>query len=217
MEKKQPARKQAIQPQMPDTPVIKLDLKGTGMTAGDLASMLLPGMKYLGMKEKEQNPQQQVEECSKQKEKEVDMTDQYKRFENIILRPLQIIIFLLSAIIFLVKGMWWWLAGGIVALFYLGIIGSKLHPLQSSSNLAEGPTTNPGSQIESELLPQEVKQMLVGHACTRVGILIGVFAGIASWAFLAWHWYFAFLFALLAMLFSGAILKLLFKTIQVSE
>ena len=141
------------------------------------------------------------------------MTDQAKRFEIVILRPLQIV-FLVSAVVFLFKGMWWWLVSCVVSLFYLGIVGSKLHPLQSASDLANGPVKGSMARIESELLPPEVKQMLVRHACTRVGILVGFVAGVASWAALGWHWYFALLFALFAMVFSGALLKLAFKTIQ---
>jgi hypothetical protein len=141
------------------------------------------------------------------------MINHAKRFEIIILRPLQIV-FLISAVVFLFKGMWWWLVGCAVSVFYLGIVGSKLHPLQSASDLAQGPIEGTAARLESELLPVSVKQMLVGHACTRVGILLGFTAGVVSWAALGWRWYFALLIALLAMLFSGALLKFTFKAIQ---
>lgn len=87
------------------------------------------------------------------------MKDQTKRFEISILRPLQVVI-LISAVIFLFKGMWWWLAGCVVCVFYLGVIGSKIHPLQSASELAQGPVKGPKAQIESDLMPPEVKQKL---------------------------------------------------------
>ena len=141
------------------------------------------------------------------------MTDQAKRFEIAILRPLQIV-FLISAVVFLFKGMWWWLVGCVVSLFYLGIVGSKLHPLQSASDLAQGPIQGTNARIEPELRPPAVRQMLVGHACTRVGILIGFAVGVVSWAALGWRWYFALLFGLLGILLSGALLKLTFKTVQ---
>jgi hypothetical protein len=140
------------------------------------------------------------------------MADQARRFEIVILRPLQIV-FLVSAVVFLFKGMWWWLAGCAVGVFYLGIVGSKLHPFQSASDLARWPLEGPAARIESELLPPEEMQMLVGHACTRIGILVGFIAGVASWAVLGWHWYFALLVVGATMVLVGALLKLAFKTI----
>jgi MFS family permease len=140
------------------------------------------------------------------------MADIAKRFEILILRPLHIL-FLVSAVFFLVKGMWWWLAGCAVGIIYLGIVGSKLHPFQSASDLAQGPIEGPAARIESELLPQEVKQMLVGHACTRVGILVGVAVGVISLSVFGWRWYFALLIGCIIMLISGSLLKLVLKTI----
>jgi len=140
------------------------------------------------------------------------MADQSKRFEIVILRPLQIL-FLVSAIVFLFKGMWLWLVGCALSLLYLGIVGSKLHPLQSASDLAKGSLKGSAARIESELLPTEVKQMLVGHACTRVGILVGFTTGLLSWAALGWRWYFALLVAWFFMLLTGVLLKLVFKTV----
>ena len=137
------------------------------------------------------------------------MADIAKRFEILILRPLYILL-LVSAVFFLAKGMWWWLAGCAVGIIYLGIVGSKLHPFQSASDLAQGPIEGPAARIESELLPQEVKQMLVGHACTRVGILVGVTVGVISLAAFGWRWYFALLIGWIIMLISGALLKLAF-------
>jgi len=137
------------------------------------------------------------------------MVNQLKRFEIIILRPLQII-FLISAVVFLFKSMWWWLAGFVVCVFYLGIVGSKLHPLQSAFDLAQSPIEGPAARNESELLPPEVKQMLVSHACTKVGILVGIISGLVSWMFLDWHWYFAFLVGCFILVIVGALLKLQF-------
>lgn len=141
------------------------------------------------------------------------MTDQGKRFEISILRPLQVII-CISAVIFLFKGMWWLLAGCVASIFYLGIIGSKMHPLQSASNLAQGPLKCPEAQIESDILPPEDKQILVRHACTRVGIMLGIICGVVSWAILGWRWYLALAVVLFIMLLSGALLKTIFKTIR---
>ena len=140
------------------------------------------------------------------------MVAQIKRFEIVVLRPLQIV-FLVSAVLFLFKGLWWWLAGCAVGVFYIGIVGSKLHPLQSAADLAQGPIKGSSARIESETLSVEVKQMLVGHACTNTGILLGVSGGVISWATFGLSWYFAIVLIWLIMLLTGALLKLAFKAV----
>ena len=140
------------------------------------------------------------------------MTDQSKGFEIMILRPLQLLS-LVSAIVFLSRGMWLWFGGCVFGILYLGIVGSKLHPLQSASKLAQSPVKGPKAQIESDLLPPDAKQMLIGHACTRVGIMIGIIVGVVSWAVLGWRWYFAFAVVWFIMMLSGALLKLAFKMV----
>ena len=109
--------------------------------------------------------------------------------------------------------MWWWLAGCAIGASYLGIVGSKLHPLQSAADLAQGPLEGPAARIESEALPVEVGRMLVGHACTRIGIFLGLVGGVVSWAGFGLSWYFALAVAWLIMLLTGALLKLAFKTV----
>lgn len=141
------------------------------------------------------------------------MTSQAKRFEIVILRPLQIV-FLISAVAFLFQCMWWWLGGCFLGLLYLGIVGSKLHPLQSATDLAKGPLDGPAAQIESELIPAEPKKMLVGHACTRVGILLGVTTGVVVSLAVGWSWYLALPIALVTMLSTGALLKMAFRTVS---
>jgi MFS family permease len=138
------------------------------------------------------------------------MIDSIKRFEVIILRPLHILL-IVSAIAFLFQGMWFWLVACVFGSFYLGIIGSSLHPLQSATDLSKGPLETPTARLESDLLPQEVKEMLVGQACTKVGLLLGAVLGALVWGFLGWHWYFALIIAFLVTLFAGAFLKITFK------
>jgi len=139
------------------------------------------------------------------------MTNRIRRFEVVILRPLQIA-FLISAVILLFKALWLWLVGCALGTFYLGTIGSQLHPLQSASELAEGPLAGRAARIESEALPVSVTQMLVGHACTQVGILIGLSTGIILWGAFGLRWYFALPVTLFSILFAGAILKVVFRT-----
>jgi hypothetical protein len=141
------------------------------------------------------------------------VVDQAKRFEIAILRPLQIVL-VVSAVVVVFKGMWWWLAGCGVGALYLGIVGSKLHPLQPASDLAQAPFEGPAARIESEVFPTRVRQVLVGHACTRVGILVGIAGGAVSWAGLGLAWYWAIVVAWFTMILIGASLKLAFKTVM---
>ncbi len=68
------------------------------------------------------------------------MTDQLKRFEILVLRPLWVAV-VVSTLGFVLTAHWLWLVGSVVAFFCLGIIGSKLHPLQAARELVAGPTT----------------------------------------------------------------------------
>ena len=81
---------------------------------------------------------------------------------------------LVMAGIFLFQARWWWLGATVLGVLYLGAIGAKLHPLQSASDLAEGPLGGPAARAESEALPPEVKRLLVSRACTKVAIRVGL-------------------------------------------
>lgn len=140
------------------------------------------------------------------------MADPVKTFEILILRPLQLGT-TAGAIFLLIRGMWLWLGVCLLAVFYLGIIGSKLHPFQSAADLAEGPLDGPAASTESALLRMDEKTWIVGRACTRVGILVGVSAGIVLIVSLEYPWYAALAVGLVTVLIVGASLKVAFKTL----
>jgi hypothetical protein len=116
------------------------------------------------------------------------------------------------AVLLAVRGMWLWLVTPAMALFYLGIIGSKLHPLQSARDLASGPLEGPAAGLEHSALPSDLVNVLVGHACTRVGILLGCGVGVVLWAGLGWRWYGAALLAIVAIGLIGGTLKYVFQS-----
>ena len=137
-----------------------------------------------------------------------------KKFEISILRPLHIY-FITFAIICLLTRSWLYLFGAILGLLYLGIIGSRLHPLQSASDLTKGPTTGPAAIVESQLLsslPPQLTIGLINNACTHVGILIGLTVGAMLWLIAGWHWYYAIIITGLVFYYSGMILKTIFIT-----
>jgi hypothetical protein len=140
------------------------------------------------------------------------MTDQLRRFELVVLRPLQVA-FVVLGLVCVFQGMWWSLGGCIIGVLYLGGVGARLHPLQSASELAQGPTQGPAARGESDSLPPEIVTALVGRACTSVGILLGLAAGAVVWGVVGWSWYFAIPIAWVAMLLTGALMKLAFRTI----
>ena len=82
----------------------------------------------------------------------MSMENPIRRFELAVLRPLQIA-FVVAAIVSVFHGMWWCLGGCVVGVFALGVIGASLHPLQSASDLAQGPIESPAARVESRLVP----------------------------------------------------------------
>ena len=140
------------------------------------------------------------------------MTSKARRFELMILRPLQagfvvlVLICLFQADVVVVGGC-------IIGVLCLGFIGATLHPLQSAFDLAQGPTKTSAAQKESESLPPEIVNVLVDRACTSVGILLGLIIGPLLWGALGWSWYIAIPLTLVAVVLTGATLKLAFKTI----
>jgi len=139
------------------------------------------------------------------------MKEKIKKFEISILRPAQLILILL-VIIFGINKFWFLLAAGIMGLFYLGIIGGNLHPLQSAADLAKGPLTTPAAKEELKTIPPKQSNILVGHACTRIGILLGFGAGITSFNTYHMSWFLAVIIGLLVATMTGTILKVIFKT-----
>ena len=133
-------------------------------------------------------------------------------FEHRVLKPIQLLL-IATAIATVVVARWWWLGGAVVALFYLGIVGSKLHPLQTASDLAAGPTTSNAALAEALALPSSVKAMLVGHGCTRVGFLSGIYAFAIAHALAGTHWGWSVGIALFVTMVIGASLKLAFHTV----
>ncbi len=137
------------------------------------------------------------------------MPDQVRQFEVVILRPLWVAL-LATAGLLALGGHWLWLGGALLGVFYLGVIGSNLHPLQSAGDLATGPLTGPAALQEALLLPAQIQAPLVGHACTRVGLLVGVTSGVVLYSALELPWYIGLAGALLGTPAPGAILKLFF-------
>src|SRR5258706_13114400 len=99
------------------------------------------------------------------------MTDQVRRFEVVILRPLQLLL-LGSAVATGFTRHWFWLGGSLLALLYLGTVGSKLLPLQTVSDLAKGPLQNPTAGRVVSLFSPGVRSGLVGPPLTRVGSVV---------------------------------------------
>lgn len=117
------------------------------------------------------------------------MRNQRGRFEVFVLRPVWLAI-LGAAVFCLVSALWWWLAGAMVAAFWAGAIGAKLHPLQSASTLAKGPLNNPTARIE-DLLPSRLQGRLLQRASAEVAMLVAAICAFLLIGVLGWRWYFA--------------------------
>ncbi len=137
------------------------------------------------------------------------MVNPSRNFERAVLAPLQLVI-LVSGIIFLVQAMWWWVGGAVISILYLDFVGWFLHPMQSAADLENEDET--AAKIEMEMLPLEVKKMLVRCACNGVGGFLGVTTGLILWLGLGWSWYFGLALGCCSAGFTGAFLKLAFQT-----
>ncbi|CAN5560331.1 hypothetical protein BH10BAC5_BH10BAC5_19450 [soil metagenome] len=135
-----------------------------------------------------------------------------KRFELLILRPLQFV-FIVAIFIFVFNKMWILLGMAVFCIFYLGVIGSKLHPYQSTTDLMKGPLESEAAKAETNhILPTEAR-FLIGHACTKVGFLIGLVTGITLGVATDMAWYFIVIIIFLTIMMVGGFLKFFFKTI----
>lgn len=79
------------------------------------------------------------------------MTEPITRFELTILRPLWgLVIVGMLAAMFATR--WCWVGGGLLALVYIGAIGSGLHPSPTAGDLPEGPLNGMASVLESRAM-----------------------------------------------------------------
>ncbi len=83
------------------------------------------------------------------------MRDRARSLELFVLRPLLVATLAVAALLGF-RGLWLWLIAPVAGFLYLGVIGSKLHPLQSARELSEGPLQGPAARGERTVLPAEV-------------------------------------------------------------
>jgi hypothetical protein len=102
----------------------------------------------------------------------------------------------------------------VAVMFFLGVIGSMLHPHQSARELAEGPVTGPAAIAEAAALSDAAKRLLVGRACAYVALLIGGVTALAAIAGLGFRWYSGLGSAWVVMILVGGFLKFAFGTVR---
>ena len=138
------------------------------------------------------------------------MSDPVTRFELFVLRPFWVALAITTTFAAF-RAQWSLMAGALAGMFYLGVIGSKLHPLQSARDLTDGPTTSDAAVKESACLSDGVKSLLVGQACTRVALLLCITIAFVLLAELRMHWYIGVAVAWVVSMLAGGILKFLFQ------
>ena len=137
--------------------------------------------------------------------------DPVRDFEVRVLRPIWIAL-IGMAIVLALSGDWIWLGASVFAVLLVGVIGSQLHPLQSASNLAQGPLESHASHREITFA-NELRRVLVDRACLHVGMFLGVVAFVVAFWAIGVRWYVAGFVACFVLLVSGALLKVAFKTV----
>ena len=140
------------------------------------------------------------------------MKDPARIFEIAVLRPIWAGIVLL-AVFSGIRQSWWWAAGAVAALLYVGSVGAKLHPRQSAAELATGPLEGTAARRESSLLSPSEKLLFVGQASTRLAILVGLYAFAVAHSYVELPWYWCIAIAWGTFLLAGASLKLAFRVV----
>lgn len=135
-----------------------------------------------------------------------------RRFEICAVRPLWLATVAAAAVAAFTRH-WWSLGAGVVAILLFGLIGASLHPMQSRSDLAEGPLEGPMAKLEQRSTPEEVQRLLVGRACTYLAMLLAAVLVWPAFAFLRWRWFVAIPSAYVIAALTGGILKYTFVLI----
>ena len=91
-----------------------------------------------------------------------------RNFDRFVLRPLHLI-FIAAAIALLIGRFWLLLAGAVFGIFHMGTIGAKLHPHQSFSDLASGPTTSSAAAKEEASLTPVEQRLLIDSTTLPIG------------------------------------------------
>lgn len=138
------------------------------------------------------------------------MPDPIRRFEILVLRPIHAIL-ALCCFVLLFKGHWLWASACALGWFFLGFIGASMHPLQSASDLAEGPLENPTADFESQIFTDQFKALIVGRTCTKVSMFLSVFLCLVLLFAAGIRWYFALPISWVSLVFIGGFLKFSFK------
>ena len=114
------------------------------------------------------------------------MATSLRRFERQILRPIWLLM-ICGGLFSIVSRLWWWVAGSVVAVLYLGHVGGLLHPLQSARQLAAGPLSNPAASPEL-LIPASEQDSILAEAGTRVALVVAAFAVALLRSRADWKW-----------------------------
>ena len=129
-----------------------------------------------------------------------------RRFEKTALQPSWLLTLALGVSSLFMRD-WWSLAFTALLLFFLGIIGSGVHPRMTAGQLTGGPTESQAAADEASALPFGLQLILVGRACTQLGLLTGLALSWVAMAVLGWRWFTAIPISLVTAVLVGAFLK----------
>ena len=135
--------------------------------------------------------------------------DPIRRFEFSYLRPLWAATILLT-LAAAVNSRWWWVAGGVLSVLYIGTIAAKLHPSPSVAQLSQVSHTSAEEIAESNAIARAENAALVFRACYRVAYLLAAWAAALFMAVFGWRWYAAIPAAIFAASVIGGLLIVAF-------
>jgi hypothetical protein len=137
------------------------------------------------------------------------VTGPVRHFESVALRPFWALT-LVAGITAAFSGAWGSVALAALLLWFLGITGSALHPLQSARDLTEGPLENPAAAVEEELLSVPFQAGMVSRASMHLSMAIGIAGAWIAIVWLHWRWYAALPLAYLLMVWVGGAMRYVF-------
>jgi hypothetical protein len=111
--------------------------------------------------------------------------------------------------------LWFWVLAGVVGMIYIGLVGARLHPTLSASQLREGPTEGEPAIQEMAVMSKDERLALIATALNRLIPVLATLIAANLLVLATWRWYAAIPVAFVgAMLLTGVIGGTLGKSLK---